>query len=431
MRILYIATSFPKPEMGSTIYTDLAEALKVAGHHVTVTVTEQKRNQRHTTVTRERGLDVVRIMTGNYYDVGLIRKGITSLCIPFRMRRGIRKYVPSDKYDLVLYEAPPVTNARLVKWAKRRFRCPSYLMLKDIFPQNAVDIGIMKKGSLLHRYFRMKEKQLYESASIIGCMSEANRKYILESEPGLNADKVELFPNTICLRDSAKSDVLSIRKKYSIPEDACVFLFGGNMGRPQCVDLLCKSVVALKEDKNLFFLFVGRGTDRCKLEKTIRENGVENAISLCNMHREEFESIACAADVGLVVLDPRFTIPNYPSRILTYMKYGKPVLAATDRVTDLRELISGADCGQWVWSGDPEAFIAAVREIADSSRLADMGNNGRIYAERNFPVQKSVEILESHFALCEQISENESAAVEQNAKQNIHIKKKSLEAVRG
>ena len=397
MKLLYIATSFPEPHKGATIYTDLAEALYEAGHKITVAVSEQPKNLSQTILKKERGFDVLRIVTGNYYDVSLIEKGITTLMIPIKMRQGISNYLGNEEFDFVLYEAPPVTNAKLVSWAKKKFKCPSYLMLKDIFPQNAVDIGMIKKNGLLYKFFLRKEKQLYDSASVIGCMSEANKKYILEHNAFINPNKVELFPNTKKLTDKYSSGKYTMRQQYSIPNDACVFLFGGNMGKPQYVDLLCNAMVECKDDKSVFFLFVGRGTERHKLEKIIKDYDIKNALLLENLPRDTYEQITKECDVGLIVLHPDFTIPNYPSRILSYLEYAKPVLAATDNATDIKSFIEKVDCGEWTWSGDLGSFVEKIRIMANSNNLSERGMKGRKYIENNLTVSQSVALLEKHF----------------------------------
>lgn len=395
MRFLYIATSFPEPEKGATIYTDLAEALNDAGHEITVAVSEQAKNKKTTEMKLERGFNVLRIVTGNYYDVGIIEKGITTLKIPLLMRSGISKYLGNNKFDMVLFESPPVTNAGLVAWAKKKFQCPAYLMLKDIFPQNAVDIGIMKNKGMIYRYFLFKEKKLYETADFIGCMSKANREYLLKNNPWLDPGKVEIFPNTKKITADYQNIGNEIRSRYKIPDNSRVFLFGGNMGKPQYVELLCKAIKELKNSDNIFFLFVGRGTERYKLEQTIKNNNIENALVIGNLPRNEYEQITRECDVGLVILDPRFTIPNYPSRILSYMEYAKPVLAATDKATDIKDLISEADCGEWVWSGDTEGFIEKIKDMAANKDLTIKGLNGRKYLEKHFRIQNSVDILVS------------------------------------
>lgn len=397
MKVLYIATSFPEPIKGATIYTDLAEALNEAGHEITVAVSEQTRNKHYTEMNKERGFDVLRIVTGNYYDVGFIEKGITSLKIPVLMKKGIEKYLGDREFDFILFESPPVTTAGLVAWAKKKFDCPSYLMLKDIFPQNAVDLGIIKETGVLYRYFKAKEKRLFQTADFIGCMSKANMQYVVKHNSWINPEKVEIFPNTKKLTDSINPDGFPMRQKFGIPEEACVFLFGGNMGRPQYIDFLCEVIMECKHEKEMYFLFIGRGTDRYKLEQTIKEYSINNALVIENLPRTEYEQITKECDVGLIVLDPRFSIPNYPSRILSYMEYAKPVLAATDKVTDLKELIEEADCGEWVWSGDVQSLINKAKEMSKSKRLPTMGANGRRYLEDKFNLKLSVNILKNHF----------------------------------
>lgn len=401
MKILYLSTSFPKPSSGATIYTDLAEALHEAGHDITTVVSEQSTNIGNMSINKERGFDVLRIVTGNSFAKGLVEKGITVLRMPFLMKRGITKYLNNMQFDFILFEGP--TNPSLANWAKKKFNCKSYLMLKDIFPQNAADLGIMKKSSILYKYFKAQEKKLYETADLIGCMSDANRKYILEHNKYIKEEKVEIFPNTKKFSYNYEAENFLIRQRYGIPQNVCVFIFGGNMGKPQYIDLLCYAVKQCKDEKNAFFLFVGRGTDRYKLENTIKDNNICNAIAIQNLPRDEYEQIIKECDVGLIVLDPRFTIPNYPSRILSYMEYAKPVLAATDNETDIKALIESAQCGEWVCSQNSEAFVEKIKGMAKNEELSIMGLNGRKHAEENFSVECSVKILEKHQSFLEKL----------------------------
>ncbi len=400
MKILYIATSFPKENKGATIYTDLAEALHQKGHRLTVAVSEQKRNQPSTTLETERGFKVLRAVVGDYYDVNFIKKGMVTLLLPFIMKKEIKKYLGKESFDLVLFETPPITNAGVVSWAKKHFKCKSYLMLKDIFPQNGADLGILGSGfvgKMIFNYFKYKEKFLYKTADTIGCMSEGNKQYLLEHNPEIPKDKVEIFPNAKKITEDYQCRSFSVRKKLGIPENACVFLFGGNMGKPQYVEILAAAAKEFKNNNDIFFVFVGRGTEKHILADAIEKNDIRNAILLDNLPREEYEQFTKESDVGLITLDPRFTIPNYPSRILSYMDYAKPVLAATDTVTDMKELIEAADCGEWVCSADQKAFFEKIKEIsADKEKYKQKGENGRTYMKAHFTVERCVEILEKN-----------------------------------
>lgn len=399
MKVLYIATSFPKPDNGSTIYTDLAEALVANGHYMTVVVAEEKKHTNKTYITKERRCEVLRVRTGNYYDVSFLKKGITFVTMEYIIKLAIKKHLKQNSYDVVLFESPPVTNAGIVKYAKKLFKAKSYLMLKDIFPQNAVDIGVIKNNSLIYKFFHLKEKSLYKHADIIGTMSQGNRNYVLKHNLEVNPEKVEIFPNTKKIVNRVKDITeYTIRYKYNIPLESTVFLFGGNMGKPQGTPLLCEAINQLKDRKDIFFLLIGRGTERENIRKYLEENQCKNALQIDNLPRNEYERVLRESDVGLVLLDHRFTIPNYPSRILAYMEYAKPVVVATDKHTDFKELIEKSNCGLWSYSENVNEFCKNIIYITEGKQLRkEMGNNGRVYMKKYFDVNRSVGILEKHF----------------------------------
>lgn len=394
MKILYISTVFPRPESSSTIYTDLAEALAEKGHDVVVVAAEEKKKYESGGIKEERGCKVLRVRVGNMYDVSLIEKGISVVTLAFYMKTAIKKELSKEHFDLILFEAPPATLIGVVSYAKKMFKTPAYLMMKDIFPQNALDIGLMKKG-IIYYYFRLKEKELYTQADMIGCMSEGNRQYIIKHNH-VSEKKVDIFPNTkkIQVHKNTKNKN-EIRNQYHIPCDKVVFIFGGNMGKPQGLPFLCKAINELQDSKEAYFVLVGRGTEKSYVEATLKNNN--NVLILDNLPREEYEQLVQACDVGIVSLDYRFTIPNYPSRILSYMEYSMPVLATTDKNTDFKELIEVAGCGLWCCSECAQDFADSVKKMcADEEMRQQMGQNGRKYAEENFRVEFSVEILEKY-----------------------------------
>lgn len=399
LKILYISTVFPRPEDNSTIYTDLAEELHSRGHELFVVVAEEKRKIKKTMLREERGFPVLRVRVGNLYDVGFVEKGITIIRLKTKLKKAMRKYLRGRKFDFILFESPPVTTTDVVKWAMKYFNCPSYLMLKDIFPQNAVDIGIIQKDSIIHRYFRWKEKNLYRTASVIGCMSEENRKYIIDKNPWLDQGKLELFPNTKRIRyDGEKPTDFKMRRKYGIPENAVVAVYGGNMGKPQGLDFLMDILSKCRDRKDVFFLLIGRGTERTKIRKYISEEGLENVLMLEALPREDYERILAECDIGLIFLDPRFTIPNFPSRVLSYFEYRLPVLAAIDINTDFGQMLEEANAGFWVPSGNISLFLQKFEQlISDRNLRTYMGECGRRYLEKYYTVEASAEILEKRF----------------------------------
>ena len=321
-----------------------------------------------------------------------IRKGLIQLTIGRKILSTVKKFFWQEKIDLIIYPTPPITLAGILKPLKKHYGAVNYLMLKDIFPQNAVDLQMMGEGGLLHRYFRQMEKKLYRDSDRIGCMSEGNLKYIRSKEPDIPAEKLEIFPNTVRIlpEDQEQKDR---RDNKGRP---VTFMFGGNLGRPQAVDFLLEGIRSLKDYPDARFLFIGDGTEAPRIQEFIEKEKPGNLILEKQLPRDEYEKRLSDADIGIVSLSPDFTIPNYPSRILSYMQLGKPVFAVTDRVTDIHALVTyEARCGWWCASDDIDGFCSTVKKIvSEREQFSELGMNGRNYLVEHFDVYRSVERLE-------------------------------------
>ncbi|NSW82990.1 MAG: glycosyltransferase family 4 protein [Syntrophothermus sp.] len=402
MNVLFLTIAYPEREGDRNIYTDLMQEFCARGDKVYVICQRERRHGKPTEFKNENGVNVLRVRTGNIKKTSnIIEKGLAMLLIDWQFIAAINKYLSNIKFDLVLYSTPPITFERVVKYIKARDKCKSYLLLKDIFPQNAVDIGLMKKGGLIWRYFRAKEKRLYEVSDHIGCMSRANVEYLLRHNPDLDPAKVEECPNSINPRPLSIVDEtrrLEIRKRWGIPQDAVVFVYGGNLGLPQGIDFLLTLLDSIQNRHDIFFLIVGSGTEYGRIKAHLETGDHSNARLISFLPKDDYDQLLDACDVGMIFLDARFTIPNFPSRLTGYMESALPVLAATDENTDIKDVLKEANCGLWVKSGDLAAFMEAVNTLAaDPSLRRGMGLNGRCYLEKYYTVSRGYDIITSHF----------------------------------
>lgn len=399
MKILFISSQFPTETKSSNIYTDLAEALIVNGHKVKVIVSEEKKNIRKTTLLKERGIDVLRVKCGNIYEVSFVEKTLTFLTVSGQLIKALKKYWPKEKFDLVLFSAPPVTFNKVVKWAMKKYNCPSYLMMKDIFPQNGVDIGLYTKKHPAYIYFKWQANKLYKVSSKIGCMSVGNIDYLNKMEK-VPLEKLELFPNTVKIREHnkiPKKIKSEIRQKYGFSDNDVIAVFGGNFGRPQGLEFLLKVIEEYKKNKTIKFLLVGNGTEKDKIFNYIEEHNLTNAITRDYIPREEYETLLASCDIGLIFLDHRFTIPNFPSKTLSYFECSLPVMAAIDANTDYGKMLEETKSGFYSIQGDIKGFKKQFnRMIKDDKLRIKMGKNGRKYFENECNVEKSVKILEKY-----------------------------------
>lgn len=363
---------------------------------VFVVAPREKRKNLPTELTVQNNIKILKVKIGNIIRCGMIEKGISTLMIENQYLKAINHYFKDEKFDMLLYGTPPITFLKAVQNIKRKHNCISYLILKDIFPQNAVDIGLFKKNGIIHKYFRKKEEKLYAISDYIGCMSEGNVKYILEHNPTIKKETVEVFPNSILPieKNTNKFKNPEILKKYNIPEKAVVFLYGGSLGKPQGIDFLIGVMDDFHKVTNGYLLIVGTGTEYNKLKKHISEKNINNCALYNYLPKHEYDKLINIADVGLIFLDRRFTIPNFPSRLTAYMENSMPILAATDKVTDVKDVIVNSGSGLWSESGDLESFISNANAIASDKELrTKMGENSRKYLEENYDVRKCVDTI--------------------------------------
>ncbi len=399
MNILFLSISSMPHMSKHSISLDLLHEFKRQGHNVYTVSALPYGDERETNVSEEWGITALRVKIGKNKKANPIVKGITTVLMPGNYISAIKKYFSDVKFDLVMYPTPPVTLVDVVKFIKNRDGAKSYLLLKDIFPQNAVDIGMMTKTGakgIIYRYFRNKEKKLYAISDYIGCMSQANVDYLLKHNPEIAPEKVEVCPNSIEVRDMSISleQRNEIRMKYNIPLDKKVFIYGGNLGKPQGIPFLMECLKSQMNNDSAYFLVVGDGTEFKKLEAFFNSENPSNMKLMKRLPKEDYDCMVAACDVGMIFLDHRFTIPNFPSRLLAYMQAKVPVIACTDINTDIGKVITEGGFGYWCESNNVDAFAECVNNImqSDSSTISE---REFAYLEENYNVEHAYETIMS------------------------------------
>lgn len=375
------------------IYTDLMRKFRDEGHDVYVVSPRERQFGVETNMEVQNGIHVLGVKTLNIQKTNVIEKGLGTILLESQFKRAIKKYVNGVGFDVILYSTPPITFTNVVRYLKRKNNAKTYLLLKDIFPQNAVDLGMLSKQGLLYKYFRKKEKGLYEISDYIGCMSPANVDFLLKHNAYLNKDNVEVCPNSIEVVNNEKIDKESIKRKYGLPLDRPVFIYGGNLGKPQAIDFLIECMEANKDRNDCFFLVVGNGTEYCKINNWCEEVKPKSMKLLQRLPKEDYDLLVQSCDIGMIFLDHRFTIPNYPSRLLSYLEYKMPILAATDRNTDIGRIAEDNGYGFWCESNDVNAFTELVDKFVSQVDVKQMGEKGYDFLMKNYTVDRSYNVI--------------------------------------
>lgn len=389
------------------IYQDLMRKFRDEGHDVYIVTPYERRMGKDTSLVESGGVHILNVKTLNIQKTNIVEKGIGTLLLESQYKKAIKKYLGKVKFDLITYSTPPVTFTNVVRYLKKQNpQAVTYLQLKDIFPQNAVDIGMMSKTGvkvLLYKFFRNKEKKLYAASDYIGCMSPANVEFVMKHNPEIDTSRVEVAPNSIELvqgemePSQVKAERLYIRKKYDLPTDKPIFIYGGNLGMPQGIDFLLKCLETNKRRMDCYFVIVGSGTHYGIISNWYDCNKNTNVKLMQSLPKADYDMLVKHCDVGLIFLDHRFTIPNFPSRLLSYLENKMPVLCATDPNTDMGRIAEENGFGYWCESNSVEAFNTILDKMIKAERKA-MGEMGYEFLKNNYLVEHTYNAIIKHLA---------------------------------
>lgn len=401
MNILFLTLVQFESLNDNNIYTDLLREFVKNGHSVAVVSPVEKRQKQKTHLNIEKNAKILRLQIGDIHKTNKLRKGISTLLIEPTVKKALKKYFALEKFDLILYSTPPITFVSAVRFIKKRDAAKSYLLLKDIFPQNAVDLGMMSTSGIskfIYNHFRKQEKKLYDVSDYIGCMSQANIDYVIKHNPEINIKTVETCPNSIDPIDKSVDEKtkIQIRKQYGIPIDKKVFLYGGNLGKPQGIPFVIECLKKCKDISNAFFLIIGDGTEYKLLDDYAKYSQQNNLKLMKRLPKQDYDNLVGACDIGLIFLDYRFTIPNFPSRLLAYMQAKIPVLACTDPTTDIGKIITEGGFGWQCRSNDSDGFVNTIHSIINAD-LSDARDAEYQFLLDHYDVRNAYCTISAHF----------------------------------
>lgn len=397
MNIIFLSLDDYKSVNERGTYTDVLREFIRQGHYVcAVSPTSNANSQR---IIHETELcDILKPLIVNSQKVSFIQKGLSIATISARIKYEIKRcgILNHKEFNLILYATPPVTIAPVVEFLKKtNKKASAFLLLKDMWPQVAIDVGMLQERGIkgvLSKVLRTYESRMYKVSDLIGCMSPANQEYVSKHHPEISSEKILVCPNSMEPFDPPNSKT-NLRVKYNINPKDIVFLYGGNIGKMQGIPFLCECLTATERYKNGKFVICGKGTEYAFLQDYITENRLQNTVLINGLPREEFEELTRECDYGMVYLDWRATTPNFPSRILPYMNNSKPIIACTDNVTDIGDIIMENGFGWKVPSNDVEAFKMVLNQAINNPLYDAMCEQSHKYLLTHYTAKETVRII--------------------------------------
>jgi glycosyltransferase involved in cell wall biosynthesis len=397
MRVLILVDCYvPSPKSGAKLIHDLAKEFVRQGHE-TIVVTPDETLQARRRTTSEDGITAVRVGSGRIKGAGKVIRAINEIRLSSIVWRACRDFFRETPCDLVVYYSPTIFFGKLVARLKRLWNCRTYLILRDIFPQWAVDAGVLRKGSLPHRYFRRKEAQQYAVADVIGVQTSGSLEYFRQG--GLSGGtRLEVLWHWSAVQEGGVPPT-DFRRRLGLKEKV-VFFFGGNIGVAQDMDNLVRLAEGLQTENDIHFVLMGSGSEVPRLSRVVKERGLGNISMLPPVGQGEYLGVLSEFDVGLVSLGRGLKTQNFPGKMLGYLEGSLPVLASINPGNDLKVLIEENDIGLVSFNGEPELFREHALKLARDPELRRrLGQNGRRLLEESFSTRRAAEQILGHLSV--------------------------------
>jgi O26-antigen biosynthesis N-acetyl-L-fucosamine transferase len=390
--LLLVDCYYPSTKSSAKLVHDLAMAICSRDNEAIILAPSDTISEKIET-SREDGVLVVRVKTGAIKGTNNVARATREARLSGMLWNAAQDFLRQNPCDLIIFYSPTIFFGPLVRRLKRLWSCPAYLILRDIFPDWALDAGILRKG-LIYEFFRRVAGAQYRIADVIAVQSPANLKYFARAFPDEQFQLEVLFNWTALTEDQLVHT--DYRASLGLQEKT-VFLYGGNLGVAQDIDNIFRLAARLAYRPNIHFLLVGEGREVPRLKKRIEADRIANLEIISARGQDDYLSLVSEFDVGLISLDARLKTQNVPGKLLGYLYWGLPVLASINPGNDLFWMLQDHGAGLCCLNGDDEGLLRDALRLADDPELrAAMGQNGRRLLRQTFSAENAVTQIFTH-----------------------------------
>lgn len=385
---------------GHSLIYELTQFLADQGHDVTVVSGETGYMQRsmptlpwyRRIVRRERDGKVNIVKTYTYSELHRSYLGRLLSFLSFSLSCPIG-LLSVNKPDVVFASSPPIFPMFSAWLICKLRRIPFVIEVRDLWPESAVQMGILKNRHLIKTMAWM-ERVLYSQSEKIVTLTEGIRDDICAR--GWPKSKVELVT---CGVDFEKlypdaSGGAFIRDKYGWQNKKIVLYFGA-LGEANNLPVIIRAAQRLQIRQDIVFVLIGDGMKRAETEKTVSELGLKNMLVLPPVPKDDARLYINAADFCLVTLRD---IPLFngaiPTKLIDYMACGKAVLCGVRG--EAERIVNDAGAGV-VFEPDNDQQISELLEevLGNKARVEEMGSRGLVYVQRHFSAVTMRQQMES------------------------------------
>jgi glycosyltransferase involved in cell wall biosynthesis len=407
MRILVVHQFFlGKEDAGGSRWNQFAKYWAAAGHEVTIIagmvnyITGSKAPQyKGKFVVKESeapGVTVYRCHVSESYNKSFLGRAWAYLS--FTLSSTYAGIFKAEKPDVIIATSPPLTVVSTMSLLSFWRRRPAVFEVRDLWPESAIDTGVLKSKPLIKYLFHL-EKKAYRKAKWINVLTPAFSDKLIETK-GVSPDKISMIPN------GADLDIMipgpkdnHIREQLGLKDKFVVSYFGAH-GRANRVGQLCDVAEKLKDSHpDIRIMLVGDGMEKADVVADAKHRGLDNMIFVDSVPKEKVCDYINASDACTAVLMKNDTFKTvYPNKVFDYMSCKRPIVIGIDGVA--RELVEDAEAGIFAEPENPQSFIDALLKLKnDPELMTQMGETGYKHVtdhySREAMADKYLDVLEN------------------------------------
>lgn len=384
-------TFFPENTSGAIQLYDLARELIRQGNRITV-FTPFSSFKRRSLIENIDGIEVVKLFSPNIRSVKGSLRFLFEASMPFFMLNELRNIkFDLQNFDGIIWYAPSIFHTPLVKRIKKISKCPTYLIIRDIFPQWLLDVGILKNG-IIFRLLKYFESLQNTTPDFIGVQSSGNLDYFADLSKNKSQPVIEVLPNWLSPLDTFP-DLFDYEKRFF--KNRKVFIYAGNMGEAQSgLEVFLDVANRLKYNKKIGFLFIGRGTKTDSLKKKLDKLNLKNFLIKEEIKNYDLPGLLHKCYAGLICLDPLHKTHNIPGKFLTYLRSGLPVFGVVNSNNDLNTIVKKNRLGNLVNDLNVEDLQKALEYFNLSEACySDLQRRCKSFYQNNYTTNKVASFL--------------------------------------
>ncbi len=387
MRILIFGANY-NPDLGPSapLFTMLSENLVKLGHQVTmITMVPHYPSGRVSKEYRwklswgtvENGVEVIRVPLPS----------VDRSKLPFRLLQFAAYQIGASlagfakEYDVVFASSSSLSSwlpfALLVVLRRK----PAVYSVYDVYPDVGIKLGIFRHKPVIALVNAM-EKFCLEHSTFVRIIANSFK-------PALRAmdvpdEKMVLIYDWVDIDLVKPSCRLNGFAEEFYLNGKFVVMYAGNIGLSQGLEHVLTAAEILKGDRDIQFVFVGDGADRENLLRQVGERRLTNVQFIPYQSRDRLPQVLATADVSLVTLKNGIALDALPSKTLSILASGRPVLVSADEQSEVCDLIKKADAGFCIPPESPILLANKILELKSNKQLQKcFGKNGRTWAENN------------------------------------------------